>query len=159
MVHGLQEVLANEENKIDHAFKLSMSIDIAAVSKHQAKWSNKNLMWLNGWTVFDQTSHKESLRFREKVLGLPVLDEPGFLPAPRGFVIGWVWRPWERMAKWLEFILVSLILPYLSSKLGKAESQRGERRNVPHLVFLNLHARLPRRVIRLFFQPRSLVPG
>ena len=32
--------------------------------------------------MFDQTSHKESLRFRENAVGLPVLDEPGFVPAP-----------------------------------------------------------------------------
>ena len=35
--------------------------------------------------MFDQTSHKESLRFRENVVGLPVLDEPGFVPAPMAF--------------------------------------------------------------------------
>ena len=35
--------------------------------------------------MFDQTSHKESLLFRENVVGLPVLDEPDFVPAPGAF--------------------------------------------------------------------------
>ena len=159
LVHGLQEVLANEENKIDHAFKLSMSIDIAAVSKHQAKRSNKNLRWLNEWTMFDQTSHKESLRFRENVVGLPVLDEPGFVPAPGAFwLVGYddLERAWPSgwNLSWSQLYYFSFNFSW-----EKVNTHRGELCNVPYLVCLILPARLPRLVIRPFCQTRSLVPG
>ncbi|CAH3159682.1 unnamed protein product [Porites lobata] len=56
---SLQEVLANEENKIDHAFKLSMSIDIAAGMKYlhnspvkfHGNLTSRHCMIDNHWVV------------------------------------------------------------------------------------------------------------